>query len=101
MFTWSNFTKGSIVSMRYSGQQNFEIPDVDVYADEFKSMDNLLIGIELGQRETDNIKQMITLRKSPAHIGKVLIVIWDLINQWQFDCISRMIPLTVITLTKL
>jgi hypothetical protein len=61
--------------MRYSGHQNFEIPDVDVYADEFKSMDNLLIGIDLGQRETDNIKQMITTRKSPAHIGKVLIVI--------------------------
>jgi len=33
--------------MRYSGQQNFEIPDVDVYADEFKSMDNFLIGIDL------------------------------------------------------
>ena len=83
MFTWTNFAKGSIVSMRYSGQQHFEVPDVDVYADEFKSMDNLLIGIDLGQRKVwyiANIKQMITIRKSPAHIVKVLyllIVIWD------------------------
>ncbi len=55
----------------------------------------------LGQRESDNINQMITISDCPLIQKGCLLVIWDLLNLGQFDHINRMIILSVITLSGL
>jgi hypothetical protein len=57
--------------------------------------------ITLGQRESDNINQMITISSCLLIQSDRLLGIWALLNLGQFDHINRMITLSVITLSGL
>jgi hypothetical protein len=61
----------------------------------------LLSVITLGQSESDNINQMITISKCLLVQSACLLDSWDLLNLGQFDHINLMIALSGITLSGL
>ncbi len=54
--------------------------------------------ITLGQRESDNINQMITISDCHLLQNSSSLIIWDSVNLGLFDHINRMLTLLVITL---